>query len=280
MVEIYGTLGPACASAEVLEQMLALGMTGVRLNLSHGTLRQAEPELEALAQAAQRAGLDGLAELFQKLHVALAALAVSCGIYSFTGTNTQADVKAIAEKNVIIETSRAKSIEHEADIDKYTRQLEDISNSREYDSIKKELENTNLLHQIDQKHITEAKEKIGAYRQAIEDLSDRITICRQDLEAKKEELEQIVGNTAGEEAQLRARREEFAARLDARTLSAYDRIRASVHNHLAVVSVYGGNACGGCFNTITPQRLVDIASGVKLVICEHCGRIIVNTDTQ
>ena len=63
-------------------------------------------------------------------------------------------------------------------------------------------------------------------------------------------------------------------------MSAYDRIRASVHNHLAVVSVYNGDACGGCFNTITPQCLVDIASNKKLIICEHCGRIIVNPDFE
>ena len=61
-------------------------------------------------------------------------------------------------------------------------------------------------------------------------------------------------------------------------MSAYERIKSSVHNHLAVVPVYNGEACGGCFNTITPQRLVDIASGSKLVICEHCGRIIVNPE--
>ena len=185
--------------------------------------------------------------------------------------------EAIEEKNVIIEASKAKMAEHEADIDKYTRQLEDISNSREYDSIHKELENTNLLHQIDRKNIDEAKEKIEEYKQSIEEVNDRITIRQQDLEAKKDELEKIVGSTAEEEERLRARRESFAAKLDARTLSAYDRIRGSVNNHLAVVPVYNGNACGGCFNTITPQRLVDIASGGKLVICEHCGRIIVKT---
>ena len=76
------------------------------------------------------------------------------------------------------------------------------------------------------------------------------------------------------------RREACAEKIDARTMSAYERIRQSVHNHLAVVSVYNGNACGGCFNTITPQRLVDIASGNKLIICEHCGRIIVNPDAE
>ncbi len=186
--------------------------------------------------------------------------------------------EAIAEKNLVVENAKAKIVEHEADIEKYTRQLEDISNSREYDSINKELENTQLLRQIDQKNIVEAKEKIEEYKQAIANISDSINIRRMDLDAKKEELEKIVGSTAEEEQKLRERRDAFASKLDARTLSAYDRIRGSVQNHLAVVPVYGGNACGGCFNTITPQRLVDIASGGKLVICEHCGRIIVNAE--
>ena len=74
---------------------------------------------------------------------------------------------------------------------------------------------------------------------------------------------------------LTDKRDELAEMLDERTLSAYNRIRASVHNHLAVVTVFNGDSCGGCFNTVTPQRLIDIASGKRLVICEHCGRIIV-----
>ena len=83
-----------------------------------------------------------------------------------------------------------------------------------------------------------------------------------------------------EEAVLQERRDACAAKIDARTMSAYERIRKSVHNHLAVVSVYNGNACGGCFNTITPQRLVEVASNRKLIICEHCGRIIINPDFE
>ena len=90
----------------------------------------------------------------------------------------------------------------------------------------------------------------------------------------------IVESTSKEEKKLRAVREECAKKIDPRTMSAYDRIRASVHNHLAVVSVYNGDSCGGCFSTITPQRLVDIASNRKLIICEHCGRIIVNPDFE
>ena len=190
-----------------------------------------------------------------------------------------AKIKAsVEEKNAVISASKEKVLEHDADIEKYRKQLESITNSREYDSISKELENTDLLRQIDMKNIGEAKEKIEEYKKAIEGLSDRIEIRRQDLAAKKEELEKIVGSTAEQEKQLGERRASIAEKLDARTLSAYNRIRASVKNHLAVVSVYNGNACGGCFNTITPQRLVEIAAGNKLIICEHCGRIIVNPE--
>ena len=101
---------------------------------------------------------------------------------------------------------------------------------------------------------------------------------RAAAEAKKAELEGIVESTSAEEKRLMSKREACAAKIDARTMSAYERIRNSVHNRLAVVGVYNENACGGCFNTITPQRLLDIASNNKLVICEHCGRIIVNKD--
>jgi len=105
------------------------------------------------------------------------------------------------------------------------------------------------------------------------------------LEAKRSELSTITEATAPQEKELVARREAFISKLDERTISAYERIRKSTHNHLAVVSLFPknedgtyGDACGGCFHTITPQRLIDIASGKKLVICEHCGRIIVNPE--
>ena len=79
---------------------------------------------------------------------------------------------------------------------------------------------------------------------------------------------------------LQERRAACAAKIDERTMSAYERIRASVHNHLAVVGLYNGDSCGGYFNTITPQRRVEIASNRKLIICEHCGRIIINPDFE
>ena len=170
--------------------------------------------------------------------------------------------------------------EHESIIEKYQRQLETITNSREYDSLNKEIENQELLRQIEEKTIGDTRFEIGNKKAEQDELKDRLAIRMEDLKAKKEELENIVEETAKEEAVLRARRDECAAKIDARTMSAYERIRESVHNHLAVVGIYNGDSCGGCFNTITPQRRVEIASNRKLIICEHCGRIIINPDFE
>lgn len=184
----------------------------------------------------------------------------------------------VVEFNNTIEAAQKEIVENDAEIDKYQSQLANIANSREFDSINKELENLNLLRMIAEKNIRESKETIEVKKAEIARIEDKIAIRNEDLEVKKIELATIVESTAAEEAALQKTRNECAAKIDERTMSAYDRIRASVHNHLAVVSVFNEDSCGGCFNTITPQRLVDIASGKKLVICEHCGRIIVNPE--
>ena len=184
----------------------------------------------------------------------------------------------IDQFNRNIAEAKLSIAEHEGTIEKYQRQLEAISNSREYDSLNKEIENQELLRQIDEKKITDTRFEIAARKDDLDKLKDLITMRTDDLKAKKQELVTIVESTSQEEARLRERREACAALIDARTMSAYERIRQSVYNHLAVVSVYNGNSCGGCFNTITPQRLVEVASNRKLIICEHCGRIIINPD--
>lgn len=184
-----------------------------------------------------------------------------------------------------IENDKKHIDELDKEIEEYRKKLENISNSREYDSVNKELENQGLLRAISEKNIREAREAIDSRRQDIERIDDRISIREADLEAKRSELSTITEATAPQEKELVARREAFISKLDERIISAYERIRKSTHNHLAVVSLFPknddgtyGDACGGCFHTITPQRLIDIASGKKLVICEHCGRIIVNPE--
>ena len=189
-----------------------------------------------------------------------------------------AEICAVVDQyNRNIAEAKLAIAEHESVIEKYQRQLETISNSREYDSLNKEIENQELLRQIAEKTINDTRYEIGAKKASLDEIKDLLSIRQEDL-AEKHELETIVEETAKEEAVLRERREACAAKIDARTMSAYERIRASVHNHLAVVGIYNGDSCGGCFNTITPQRRVEVASNKKLIICEHCGRIIINPD--
>lgn len=184
----------------------------------------------------------------------------------------------IASYEASIESNKQQIVEIDADITKYQSQLENISNSREYDSINKELENQGLLRQIAEKNINEARFAIDEKKHDIEVIENKLAICEDDLNAKRAELETIVESTSKEEQVLQQKRDECASKIDERTMSAYERIRKSVHNHLAVVPVFNSDSCGGCFNTITPQRLIDVAACNKLIICEHCGRIIVNPD--
>ena len=185
--------------------------------------------------------------------------------------------EVISQYNQNIVAMNEDIVSLDAEIEKYRKQLEKISNSREFDSINKELENLGILRKIDEKKIGESREAIADNKATIQRVQEKLEVLNIDLDAKKEELAVIVESTAKEEKALTKKRDELAEKLDERTLSAYNRIRSSVHNHLAVVTVFNGDSCGGCFNTVTPQRLIDIASGKKLVICEHCGRIIVAT---
>lgn len=192
-----------------------------------------------------------------------------------SGINTQIEesTKKIAEyKNQIVE--------YDASIEKYKAQVNHVANSREYDSLTKEIENLDLLRQIAEKNIGETKELISTKKSDIEVIKEKLAVRNDDLKAKKQELATIVESTSKEEEELRAQRDECATKIDERTMSAYNHIRNSSNNHLAVVSVFNGNACGGCFSTISPQRLIDIASNRKMIICEYCGRILVNPDFE
>lgn len=190
------------------------------------------------------------------------------------------DTAVIEAYTQTIADNKQNIVECDAQIEKYQKQLNEIANSREYDSINKEIENQGLLRQIAQKTIIDTKQAIAEKKEDIDSLKSYLAVRNDDLKAKKEELANIVESTAKEEKKLRDVRDNCAKKIDARTMSAYERIRGSVRNHLAVVTVYNGDSCGGCFNVITPQRLVDIASSKKLIICEHCGRIIVNPDIE
>ena len=202
--------------------------------------------------------------------------------------NEIADLKAkaartsdlIDEYNKFIAENKLSITECEDQIEKYKSQLENVANSREYDSLNKEIENVGLLRQIAEKHINETKERIFDKKNDLEVVKEKINVRTEDLKAKKEELATIVEATSKEEETLRAIRDACAAKIDDRTMSAYEHIRHSSNNQLAVVSVFNNDSCGGCFNTIAPQRLIDIASNKRMIICEYCGRILVNPDFE
>ena len=186
----------------------------------------------------------------------------------------------IEEYTRSISENKVNITECDDQIEKYKSQLDKVSNSREFDSLNKEIENVGLLRQIAEKNISEIKERIFEKKNELEIVKEKVSVRTEDLKAKKEELETIVEATSKEEALLRANRDACAAKIDDRTMSAYEHIRNSSNNHLAVVSVFNGDSCGGCFNTIAPQRLIDIASNRKMIICEYCGRILVNPDFE
>ena len=183
---------------------------------------------------------------------------------------------AIDEQMSSIARNKADIVEGEATLEKYRAQENQIQNSREYDAINKEIENQDLLIQIAKKRIEEAKTAISTLKERMEIASEKRTIIAEDLAAKQADLETIIASTAKEEEALMAKRQDCTSMIDERTMVAYDRIRESNSNHLAVVGIYESNACAGCMHIIPPQRLVEIRSGKKLVICEYCGRILVN----
>lgn len=184
----------------------------------------------------------------------------------------------ISGNETVITENKGLIVEYDATIEKYTGQLETIANNREYDSLNKEIENLGLLRKISEKHIVEAKEDIQKDTEILGRQEEKLAVKNEDLKIKKEELETIIESTAKEEAVLQGERDALAAKIDERTLSAYERIRSSYNNHLAVVSLYNENSCGGCYNTIPPQRIIDIRSNKRMIVCEFCGRILVNPE--
>ncbi|MCU0365946.1 MAG: C4-type zinc ribbon domain-containing protein [Bacteroidales bacterium] len=178
--------------------------------------------------------------------------------------------KSVASKNNEITNSQAL-------IKKYEEQQNNVRNNREYDSLSKEIEFQTLEIELCNKKIREftaqTAEKKEVMAEAVAALEER----RRDLDGKKAELDDITRDTKKEEEQLDDRSTELQTRIEERLLTAYKRIRSNARNGLAVVSVQR-DACGGCFNQIPPQRQLDIRSRKKIIVCEYCGRILVDDE--
>ena len=176
-----------------------------------------------------------------------------------------------------ISNYKIKIKEAEALIKKYEDQQNNVRNNREYESISKEIEYQQLDIQLSEKRIREATAKSEEIATKIAAAQKRLEERKSDLTAKKEELQTIVEETQKEEEALLKRSAECEGLIEDRLLVAYKRIRKNARNGLAVVGI-NRDACGGCFNKIPPQHQLDICTHKKIIVCEYCGRILVDKE--
>jgi predicted nucleic acid-binding Zn-ribbon protein len=178
--------------------------------------------------------------------------------------------KQITEKQNAIKDS-------EALVKKYEEQQMNVRNNREYDSLSKEIEFQTLEIQLSEKRIKEFNTKLDAIKEEIDNANEELEERQGDLKVKKAELDDIVADTEKEEQDLIDKSEENHKYIEDRLLTAYERIRSNARNGLAVVQIER-DACGGCFNKIPPQSQLDIRMHKKIIVCEYCGRILVDED--
>lgn len=170
---------------------------------------------------------------------------------------------------------KIKIKETEALIKKYEDQQNNVRNNREYDSLTKEIEYQTLDIQLSEKRIKEITAKDNEVAAKVADAQMRLTELKASLKEKKDELHSLVEGTEKEEEQLLQRSAECEKLVEERLLVAYKRIRKNARNGLAVVGIFD-EACGGCFNRIPPQHQLDICTHKKIIVCEYCGRILVD----
>jgi uncharacterized protein len=165
----------------------------------------------------------------------------------------------------------------EQHIKKYKEQQNNVRNNREFDSLSKEIEYQTLEIELCEKRIREFTTQIKDKNVIIDDSKKTLEDKMNDLDAKKTELDEIIGDTKKEEEDITNKSKTLESKIEERLLTAYKKIRKNARNGLAVVSVER-DACGGCFNKIPPQRQLDIKSRKKIIVCEYCGRILVDND--
>ena len=178
-----------------------------------------------------------------------------------------------ALENEITERKNA-SKESESAIAKYKERQNNVRNNREYESLSKEIEYQELEIKLHEKRSKEAKVKIDSVKELLVEVKERLDLRSNDLKIKQKELNDIVSETQKDEDKLIKDSNAAKKHIEERLLSAYTRLRNNAKNGLAVVQVMRGS-CGGCFNKIPPQRQLDIVTKKKILVCEHCGRILV-----
>ncbi len=179
--------------------------------------------------------------------------------------------------NTFIETKTEAKKEAEALIKKYEKQQDNVKNNREFEAINKEMEMQELEVRLNEKHVKDATFDLRDRTNARLKTEEKIKNVEDSLAIKRAELEKITIDTDKEEKVLAEKSAEAKEKVDPRLLTAYERIRGSYRNGLAVVPIMR-DSCGGCFNVIPPQRQSEIRQHKKIIVCEHCGRILVDTD--
>ena len=167
--------------------------------------------------------------------------------------------------------------EAEESVERYKKQLDEVRNNREYDTLTKEIEFQSLEIELCNKKIREANVKVEDKKRELARTNDLVADRQQALEEKKNELDEIMLETREEEQVLKAKAEELETKIDPRLLSSFKRIRKNARNGLGIVYVQR-DACGGCFNKIPPQRQLDIKMHKKIIVCEYCGRIMIDPE--
>ena len=177
---------------------------------------------------------------------------------------------AIVQKKAEIEEARAS-------VERYKDQLNVVRNNREYDTLTKEIEFQELEIELCNKKIREANSKVEERNGDLEHAKELISDRKIALKEKKEELDEIMDETRAEEQKLKDRASDLELKIEPRLLTSFKRIRKNARNGLGIVYVQR-DACGGCFNKIPPQRQLDIKMHKKIIVCEYCGRILVDPE--
>lgn len=190
-------------------------------------------------------------------------------------TRIQKHTDEIADLRNVIATKKKDIEERRVKIARYDDQIDNVRNNREFTFLEKEKEFETLEIELAEKNIREALAKINQKEEEINKAQVDLTNHEQSLEEKKRELEEIVSETRQEEENLRIKAKALEADIDPYTLAAFKRIRSNARNGLGIVTVQR-KACGGCFNRIPPQRQLEIKMHKKVIVCEYCGRIMID----
>jgi len=193
------------------------------------------------------------------------------------GLETRVDklIDEISELETNILSYKTAMKDSAALIKKYDEQIKNVRNNREYESLSKEIEFQNLESQLAEKKMKEAIFAIEMKKNLIEESNGQLKERKVDYDIKNAELKDIIDETEKEELNLVKRSEDIQKRVEDRLLTAFKRIRKNARNGLAVVQIER-DACGGCFNKIPPQHQLDIRMHKKIIVCEYCGRILVD----